>query len=67
MDCLLTPVVLSQVQDDVVNQKGAVWTHVISLWREDAAIIEKMDVRIIGSINLIGRYTKQVLEFLNVA
>jgi len=32
-----TPVVLSQVQEDVVNHKGAVWTHVISLRREDAA------------------------------
>ena len=32
-----TPVVLSQVQDDVVKHKGAVWTHVISLSREDAA------------------------------
>lgn len=32
-----TPVVLSQVQDDVVNHKGAVWTHVVSLHREDAA------------------------------
>ena len=31
-----TPVVLSQVQEDVANHKGAVWTHVISLRREDA-------------------------------
>ncbi|MCD8197734.1 MAG: relaxase MobL [Lachnospiraceae bacterium] len=31
------PVVLSQVQKEVVEHKGAVWTHVISLRREDAA------------------------------
>lgn len=31
------PVVLSQVQEDVVNHKGPVWTHVVSLRREDAA------------------------------
>lgn len=31
------PVVLAQVQEDVCNRKGAVWTHVISLRREDAA------------------------------
>lgn len=32
-----TPVVLSQVQQDVVEHKGPVWTHVVSLRREDAA------------------------------
>ncbi len=31
------PVVLAQVQQEVCNHKGAVWTHVISLRREDAA------------------------------
>lgn len=31
------PVVLSQVQNDVVSHKGPVWTHVVSLRREDAA------------------------------
>ena len=31
------PVVLAQVQEDVCQHKGAVWTHVISLRREDAA------------------------------
>jgi TPR repeat protein len=31
------PVVLAKVQEDVCNHKGAVWTHVISLRREDAA------------------------------
>lgn len=31
------PVVLAQVQEDVCKHRGAVWTHVISLRREDAA------------------------------
>lgn len=31
------PVVLAQVQEDVCQHKGAVWTHVISLRRGDAA------------------------------
>ena len=31
------PVVLAQVQNDVVGHKGPVWTHVVSLRREDAA------------------------------
>ena len=31
------PVVLAQVQEDVCRHRGAVWTHVISLRREDAA------------------------------
>lgn len=30
------PVVLKKVQEDVVHHKGLVWTHVISLRREDA-------------------------------
>ena len=32
-----TPIVISQVQKDVAAHKGPVWTHVISLRREDAA------------------------------
>ena len=32
-----TPIVISQVQKDVAVHKGPVWTHVISLRREDAA------------------------------
>lgn len=31
------PVILSQVQEEVTNHKGDVWTHVVSLRREDAA------------------------------
>lgn len=31
------PVVLSQVQKEVTDHKGVVWTHVVSLRREDAA------------------------------
>lgn len=32
-----TPVVISKVQEDVKHHKGPVWTHVVSLRREDAA------------------------------
>lgn len=32
-----TPVVLSRVQEEVKQHKGPVWTHVVSLRREDAA------------------------------
>lgn len=31
------PVVLKQVQEEVMHHKGPVWTHVVSLRREDAA------------------------------
>ncbi len=30
------PVILSQVQEEVVKHKGPIWTHVVSLRREDA-------------------------------
>lgn len=29
------PVILSKVQEEVVRHKGPVWTHVVSLRRED--------------------------------
>lgn len=32
-----TAVVIKQVQEEVANHQGAVWTHVVSLRREDAA------------------------------
>lgn len=32
-----TPVVISKVQEEVKHHKGPVWTHVVSLRREDAA------------------------------